>query len=318
MNLVLANVDYRLHTSTEGNELQEGLRHAGWTLSGSGYDGLTHVGEILARYQPDRVFIQDCRDWMPESNISFRKDIGFERLDLLGASGIPALSIMKDSWGWAKEQNGLARAAQLRGFACYYRTEMVRQTAPWIEPYALFRIHHSVDADLIRRLLRDRSERRDALVSGANQGCYPLRRAAFKHAAELGLDTIKHPGYGNRGADTPNYLSNVCRYKVHLATASQWSCSFRKIIESVACGVTPITNLTATDVLPEIDRALVRIPSDISLGELKGVIRTAAAAWDMEERMYYAEKALAYYDWRVSGERLSNLIEKSCLQTVQS
>jgi hypothetical protein len=307
--LVLANCDYLKHTSTEGNELQEGLRSAGWDLAGPGYDGIRNVGALLDRYQPTHVFVQDVRDWLPDSNISFRKDLGFENVELLGESGIPCFTVIKDAWGWQKEQSAIAKQINAAGIACYYRSEMVREVAPWIAKYPLLRIHHSVDADVIRPILQERGARRDALVSGFLQPCYPIREMAFKHAARLGLDVLKHPGYGNRGADTPNYLRRLAGYKVHLATSSQWGCAFRKIIESVACGMTPITNLPASDVLPEIDGALCRIPSNIAHSDLGFVIRDQVAVWKEEERMYWAEKALAYYDWRTSGERFSRLME---------
>lgn len=322
MNVCLANVDYLKHTSTEGNELQEGLRHAGWVLSGVGYDGLRNVEAILDRYKPERIFVQDVRDWLPASNISFRKDIGFDRMHAIGAAGVPAFTVIKDAWGWEKEQSGLARGIRAKGIAAYYRTEMVRQVAPWIESYSVFRIHHSVDADLIRQALSGRTERRDALVSGFLQPCYPIREAAFREASLLGLDVVKHPGYGNAGQDTPNYLRRLLGYKVHLATSSRWGCAFRKIIESVACGLTPVTNLPAADILPEIDGALVRIPSALAaqfqenkrppqsaLLELKEIIRYAVARWNLDERMVYAQRALHYYDWKEAGARLSRKME---------
>lgn len=328
MNLCLANADYLRHTTNEGNELQEGLRHAGWTLCGVGYDGLKNVGAILDRYKPEAVFVQDCRDFLPESAGCFRKDIGFERIELLGKSGVPAFTVLKDAHALPEMQSRIAKQIQAQGLICYYQPEMVRQVAPWSKPYPLLRIHHSVDAEMVRPLLQDPRERRPALVSGALAFCYPIREAAFRNAARLGLDTIRHPGYGNRGTDTPNYLRRISGYKVHLATASVWSYALRKIIESVACGVAPVTNLPAEDVLPEIDGALIRLPAElvkqfpkqrgpsvpvspIALNRLRDIIRDAVSRWDRDERMFWAEKALRYYDWRVSGERLSNLMTAS-------
>jgi hypothetical protein len=311
VNLVLGNIDYEKHTSSEGRELQNGLVHAGWNIAGPGFpEGGKDVAVLVKRLQPERIFVQDVRDWLPESNISFRKDIGFERMGYIGDSRIPAYTIIKDAWGWKDIQSRLARDINAAGIACYYRTEMVRREASWIGPYPLIRIHHSVDRDVVEPLLAaaDGHKRRNALVSGFIQPCYPLRRMAFQFAHELGLDTRPHPGYGNRGADTPQYLQTLAQYKVHLATASHWGCAFRKIIESVACGATPVTNLPATDVLPEIDRALVRIPPDIALNDLKPVIECAVKSWDFDHRLWFARKALDYYDWRPSGVRLSNLL----------
>jgi hypothetical protein len=312
VNIVLANIDYLNHTSSEGFELQTGLREAGWALVGPGFDGERNVTRLLDRYQPECVFVQDCRDWLAESNISFRKDISFTNMEALGEAKIPAFTVLKDAWGWKDLQSRLAHQIKAAGLLCYYRLELIREVAPWTKAYKLLRFHHTVDTAIIRRVLKGRTApRQNALVSGMLQGCYPLRQHAFAHAKELGLDVIPHPGYGNRGMDTPNYLAHLAGYKVHLATASQWGCAFRKIIESVACGCTPITNLPASDMLPEIDGALVRIPSTISTEALAVTIKQAVKGWDAEERRIWSDKALVYYDWRVSGQRHAQLMEPS-------
>src|SRR5262249_40475514 len=157
-------------------------------------------------------------------------------------SGMPTFTVVKDAHGWPDIQSNVARQVKAHGIACYYHPDIVRKNAPWSSPYQLLRIHHSVDAEWIRPMLQTVS-RRDALVSGSRASCYPVREAAFRHAGRLGLDMIQHPGYGNQGSDTPRYLTRLAGYKVHLATASRWGYALRKIIESVACGVTPITNL---------------------------------------------------------------------------
>jgi hypothetical protein len=54
----------------------------------------------------------------------------------------------------------------------------------------------------------------------------------------------------------------------HVATASSYHFALRKIIESVACGCTPVTNLPAYDVLPEIDPVLVRIDDDATEAQI--------------------------------------------------
>lgn len=305
--LVLGNIDYLLHTSDEGQQLQQGLVEAGWEICGAGYgDGCRDVPTLLERHKPDAIFVQDVRDWLPTSNISFRKDIGFEGIEAIGESDIPAYTVLKDAWGWLPEQSKLASDIKAAGLAVYYHPNVVRHVAEWTDDYRLLRIYHSVDADLIRSL--PQQERKRAIVTGMNAKCYPLRRLAYRNAERLGLEQIKHPGYGNRGADTPNYLRTISQYKVHVATASQWEVCFRKIIESVACGCTPITNLPIYDTLPEIDGALVRVPTDISVPELARVIQQAVDSWDAAERAKWAEKAMAFYDWRNAGRRLSEML----------
>ena len=107
---------------------------------------------------------------------------------------------------------------------------------------------------------------------------YPLRQRAVRDRVVLGLDVLRHPGYGNRGAVTPAYCRELARYRVSVATASMYGFALRKIIEAVAVGCTVITDLPAYDVLPEIDAALIRVPSTINPPDFAAVIRDAVAA----------------------------------------
>jgi hypothetical protein len=300
------------HTTDEGSQLQRGLEAAGFLLVGTGFgDGCRDVVELLRRHRPRAVFVQDVRDWAAESNISFRKDLDFEGIDNLATtSGVRSYTVLKDAWGWEPLQHGLAKKIKPRAIFCYYRLDMVREVAPWTHGYNLRRMYHSVDADFIRGL-ELWGDRRRALVSGNNAGCYPIRALAFKNAKQLGIETLKHPGYGNKGADTPNYLRTVAGYKVHIATASKWGAAFRKIIESVALGCTPITDLPRTDKLPEIDDALFRIPAGLDLASLRNRITEAERQWDRNEtqRRVWSAKALQFYDFKAAGKRLAAEME---------
>jgi hypothetical protein len=100
------------------------------------------------------------------------------------------------------------------------------------------------------------------MVSGAASNAYPLRQRVIRDALDLGVDVLRHPGYGNQGPRTPEYMRHLAGYKVHVATASMYGFALRKIIESVAMGCTVVTDLPAYDVLPEIDGALVQGPAD--------------------------------------------------------
>ncbi len=310
--LCLANIDYRLHTSDEGWQLQDGLRVAGWDCR----YGPANVSELLDAHRPDVVFVQDVRDWLSESDISFRKDIDFAHLEAIGEAGLPAFTVLKDAWGWHDIQAACARhigASYRGGILTYYRHDMIHDVAPWTRDYPLHRVHHTVDGDLIMNAVANgewqfSTHRGRGLVTGNVSPVYPLRSKAVRHADQLGLHVRTHPGYTNLRCDTPAYLLELMKYKVHVATASQWGCAFRKIIESVACGCTPVTNLPAEDVLPEIDGALVRIPTDIDVASLKQTIDEAEASWDFEQRLAWAQIALRYYDWREAGKRLDALM----------
>ena len=96
--------------------------------------------------------------------------------------------------------------------------------------------------------------------------------------------------------------------QIHVATASRFHFALRKIIESVAVGCVPVTNLPAWDVLPEIDDALVRVPDAISMGDLRGVIDAAERGWDLDRARHFAERALEFYDYRAAGLRLDAAI----------
>ena len=305
-NLVLANIDYEAHTTDEGLQLQRGLEAAGWTLAGKGYgDGCRHVPDLLARYKPDRVFVQDVRDWYSRSNISFRKDLDFTGLEAL--RDVPTFTVLKDAWGWHAEQAWLAETCGVRGIANYYAADVVRREAPWCNRYPLHRIYHTIDSEWCDSLWHTHRQR--ACVTGARSPVYPMRMLAIRHAAELGLATRPHPGYGNHGADTPAYLAYLANYRVHVACGSKWRVAFRKIVESVAMGCTPITTLDPADVLPEIDGALVRVAPDATVADLRNAITAAAEAWDADERRHWAERAWAYYDWQTAGLRLANTLE---------
>jgi hypothetical protein len=309
MKLVLANVDYRFHLSSEGDELQRGLEHAGWTLAGTGYDdGTRDVPALAARWKPSTVFVQDKRDWDPAMG-AFRKDVGFFQLGMLAAHPeIFKLAVIKDAGSVIDYHRAFAEEIAADALVTYYHDWSVQAAAPWMERYPLIRTYHSVNADLISRLDLE-GPRRRAIVSGAlNARVYPLRESVFRHAADLGCDAMRHPGYSNHGHQTPDYLRRIAGYRVSVATASRFGFALRKIIEAVAVGATPVTNLPGYDRLPVIDGALHRIPDDATLADVKAAIAGAADAWDLDERLEYARRACDFYDYRAIGRRLDALI----------
>lgn len=310
MNVLLGNVDYRRHMTNEGDQFQEGLRAAGWTVSGVGFDGLTDVPTILERYQPERVVVHDKRDWDPASDIAFRKDIGFDRLSALKSwTGFKAV-VVKDAASSIDYQRDFYREVRADAAICYYHEDSVRRFAPWMAVVPIVRTYHTLNSADYAAVRLD-EPRQMALVSGAVSKCYPLRQRAVQQARALGLAVLKHPGYGHAGAKTAAYLQQLARYKVHLATASAYGFSLRKIIESVAMGCTVVTDLPAYDVLPEIDGALVRVHPQMQTGQLRDVIREAAATWNADERTQWASKARTFYDYRAMGECLSRALAEA-------
>lgn len=322
MNLVLANVDYSGgdglsggHTSDEGSQLQRGLEHAGWKLVGAGYgDGCRDVPTLLDRYVPEAVFVQDPRDWDPEHDGSFRKDVGFHRIEALRSRpDIFRVCIVKDAGSVRPYQERCCREIGPDAVLVYYAPATVLALNPWLATTRLIRIYHSVDGELCRNFDLGRP-RRKAVVTGATSAAYPVRTRVMREAAKskrLGIDVVGHPGYHNRGAHTPDYLAMLAGYRVHVATASIYGFALRKIIESVAVGCTPVTNLPASDPLPEIDGALVRVSSSAGVGEVMKAVDKADRAWQLAERLAWAELAQRWYDWRAAGVRLNAELEQA-------
>jgi len=316
MKVVLANIDYRRHLTDEGDQLQRGLEFAGWRLVGKGYDNLQDVRRILDRYKPEAVFVSDKRDFDPKSPGAFRKDVGFLHLGALAkAKDVFKVAVVKDAGSVPGYHHEFVEEIGADAIAVYYDENRVRGLNPWIGGRKLLRTYHSVDVGVCLStqhwtLEEERRPRRRGVVSGAlDRMVYPLRCRVVDAQGQLKIDHLHHPGYHNKGSGTPEFLKALSMYRVHVATASIYGFALRKIVESVAQGATPVTNLPAEDVLPEIDQALVRIPSDIAIEDLSRVIDEAELNWIYADRWEYAEAARNFYDFRAIGTRLDRLIE---------
>ncbi len=305
-DVLLGNVDYRQHMTTEGDQFQTGLAAAGWTVAGRGFDDLVDVPTILRTYHPARIVIHDPRDWDPASPIAFRKDLGFQRIPTLRTAEAFKAVVVKDAASSLHYQAKFFRDVRADAAIVYYHPRSIWVNAPWLAAVPLIRTYHSIDADdLLEAVPLMTGDRRAVVVSGALSKAYPLRQRVVRDSRVLGIDVIPHPGYGNRGARTPEYCRLIARYKVAIATASMYGFALRKIIEAVAVGCTVITDLPAADVLPEIDGALVRVKPTIGSPELAGVIVDAVQAWHPIERGMWAARARGFYDYRAIGRRLS-------------
>lgn len=309
MKVLLANKDYENHMTDEGQQLQLGLQGAGWHLSGKGFDDLTDCRDIVDKLKPEAVIVHDKRDWEP--NLwAFRNDLGFTNISHLAGTVPVRLAVVKDAGSMVEYHKYFADEIKATALLTYYHQNAVEAQAPWMGSYNKIRTYHSVDSDFIRsRCLDNAMERRRGVVTGALSAIYPLRMMVTKVSTKIGIDSIYHPGYNNDGTRTADYLVKLSKYKVHIATASKFHFSLRKIIESVAVGCTPITNLPIWDVLPVIDGALMRVPDDIHWHDLKERIDQAEANWNWEERLWWARRCLDYYDYQQIGHRLDVMIQ---------
>jgi hypothetical protein len=182
---------------------------------------------------------------------------------------------------------------------------------PWLGPIALVRTWHSIDVDVCRKIPLNLA-RRDSLISGAiNPVVYPIRTemVAWAKMNPGQIYVLEHPGYGNQGSATSSYLRTIANYKAHLTTCSIYGFALRKIIETVAMGSIPVTNLPDTDRLPWIDKALWRLPANLSAREIAWQLRDAAHSWTIGERLDFAKLA-ALYDYRLRGLHLDAAISR--------
>ena len=308
MNIVLSNISYAGHTTSEGNELQLGLEYSGaFILTGRGYgDECRDVPTLIERYSPKAIVISDPRDWYRGSGGSFgRRDLHFERHECLrDHPEIFKCVVMKDAGTAVDFQSSFAQTITADALITYYHDKAVLPLSPWADAYKRIRIRHSIDADLVRRIDMSKPRRR-SVVTGAVSNTYPLRKLVFANAPLIGVVSRRHPGYGASKCHTPDYLQMLAGFKTHVATCSSYNFALRKIIESVVVGCTPITNLPSWDVLPEIDDALVRIPTNSSVAEVRAAVDKAESQWNLEERMKWAKLAVDYYGYRSCGMRLA-------------
>lgn len=310
--LILANHDYvprpgAGHSTDEGHQFQESLARAGWTLAGFGFDAddCTHVPTLLARHKPDMVYVADCRDWREDSFGTYDKRVCFRDYQCLAdRSDIFKVTVVKDAGSLIEYQRKFSETIKADALIHYYHLRSVLEYSPWMRPYAKVRTHHTIDAEFVKTLDLTQPRRR-GIVSGACSPVYPMRQLAVTNAESLDIDVQIHPGYGNKGCHTNDYLRRIAGYRTHVATASKFGFSLRKIIESVAVGCVPITDLPAFDILPEIDEALVRVSPGITIDELRDVIARTEEAWRIDRAMHFARKAWAYYDYPAEGRRLS-------------
>lgn len=311
MKLLLANIDYEPlrgvggHSTDEGMQFQRGLEHAGFVLAGAGYDdGLRNVPSLLERHSPEVVLVHDKRDWDPDSGICFRKGIEFEQLsELAKRKDILKLAVVKDAGSSIDYHRQFCEEIQADAVVTYYHEQSVLKHSPFLKNYQILRTWHTVD-DRYLGSIPFPKERKRSVVSGAVSNTYPLRKKVIDNARQLRCDVIRHPGYGNKGSFTPSYLKTISNYRVHVATASAYAFALRKIIESVAVGATPVTNLPAYDCLPEIDGALVRVSQDASISEIREAIDKADREWNVNDAWSWSVIARRHYDLRAMGQRL--------------
>lgn len=313
--LFLGVESVRRHVTNEADQFQLGLREAGWTLCGRGLDvDCVDVPKLLRDFKPRAAILQDRREWDVRPSAgktpgNWRNPAdyfqGWECLEK--RPDILRLSVLKDVQNseWYRQ---LGIFAGLDGWVHYYHPDSIAGKAPWVKRDQMVRTWHTVDAEAVPPFA---DQRAGCILSGyAGRSCesiYPLRCELLRRVKELPETTaLEHPGYGEVGCHSTNYLNILNRYKVAICTASIYDFSLRKITEAAACGCLVVTNLVER--LPDVlEQNLLRV--GCSVRDAADAVRLGLLGWESVKQRVIAKSVKREYDWRVEGRRLSQAID---------
>lgn len=297
------------HMTDEGWQIFEGLSHNNYILCGHNLpEPSTVVPTLIQKYQPSVVFLQDKREWAP-SHRDFRdRNARFTGVVALARRpDIFKLTILKDAQHRPHYHKQSANEIGCHAWVCYYHPRIVKHIANYVRSEHIIRTYHTINT---AHLPPFNSTRKPALLSGAVSPAYPFRTAIVQRIRQFpDLAYLHHPGYHRRGCHTPAYLAEIAKYKVHVCTTSMYGYCLRKIIESVAVGTIPLTDLPTDDILPHIQPALVHFSADNSIAEINDIIANLVSNYNIEERYYYATLAQTYYSHIYQTALLAQNIE---------
>jgi hypothetical protein len=299
------------HTTDEGWRIFEGLKYAGWHLSGYKLDNLTHIPDILTTHNPGVVFVQDPREWDLRPRDFRDPNARFTDVYRLATQcDLFVVTLIKDAQQRPSYHCHWVQQMGAHAVVCYYHPRIVCHLAPYIRPQHIIRTWHSLEPAWVPLYRHD--NRLGCVISGALSGAYPLRQRMFdaaRRAQLLRTATLPHPGYHRHGCNTPEYMKQLSQYKVAMCTSSIYGYALRKIIEATACGCVVITDLPSDEIMPEIDGNLKRVSPDVGTGEMNAVINEHIKHYDRDKQYHYAQLAKQWYDWRAVGMRLAGDIE---------
>lgn len=312
MKLILANILYRTHGTDEGEQLQAGLALAGWTLAGFGYgDGCVDVPTLLDRHKPGVVLVQAREDWDAASPGCFDKRVSFKNIAALAQHPSFKVQVVKDCPGRHDRRQAWCAEIKADALLTYYHSDSTVPLSPWMADYPRIRHRHTIGADTVKALDFP-AQRARCIVSGAmNREMYPLRTRVMEHAKMLGVDLLRHPGYGCIGNRNADYLRTLSQYKVSVACASRFGFALRKQLESLAAGCVVVTDLPEYDGWPWLDDAMIRVPIDATAAQLREAIDRGESQWSPERAERQWQAAIEHYDWKLRGVELSEAILKA-------
>jgi len=311
--VMLAVQNMKRHMSDEGWQLAQSLEFSGYKLAGRGLEhNETNTLDILRRYDPSVVVVQDKREWHLSGPRDFRDPTAyFHHTDALKARpNIFRVTVLKDSHQRPAYHREAAQEIGCHAWITYYHPRIVKRLATYIRERHLIRTYHSLEPSLVPEYTSKR--RHGAILSGAiSAKVYPLRYRLRAQAPLLpDFDYLAHPGYHNHGCATPEYLRHLSRFKVAVCTSSIYGYALRKLIEATACGCIVVTDLPTDDILPYIDGNLVRVHPDIEAREMAELLNRLYADYNGARQHGFARLAKSYYDWRQVGLRLALAIEQ--------
>lgn len=293
------------HMTDEAWQLFQALDSSGYYTVDWDCNVVFTIGD---RLPVSTVVLQDKREWEGLTANRTRVKTLTGVTPLAGINTVFKLTVLKDAQNNLSYHRGSAEEMGCHAWIVYYHPLIVKHLAPYVRQEHLVRTYHSLDANLVPPFRVE--GRRGCILSGAISGAYPLRTLLAQNWQRLpGCHYLKHPGYHQRGCETPNYLATLNNFKVAICTSSRFGYAVRKIMEATACGCRVITDLPVDEVLPEIDANLVKVDSTISVEEMAEVVAYETAAWDADEQTHYSLKAQRFYDYRAVGRRLADDIE---------
>jgi hypothetical protein len=309
----LAVASMRDHTSDEGWKLFEGLEHAGYFLHGHGIDpSLTSVREILRRDNPSVVVVQDQREWEGQTaGPGFDTRETFRNVHALAhRPDTFRVGVLKDAHQKTDYHRASFESFGAHAFVCYYHPRIVAQLAPYVRPQHLIRTYHCIDPAHLPPW-NPALKRHQGVITGALSNAYPLRQRLFRaaEAGEIPCQAVRHPGYHRNGCHTPEYMGRLSLYKVSVCTSSIYGYALRKLVESTAVGCRVITDLPEDEIMPAIDKNLVRIRPDTPVRHVGEVIHDLIHSYDEELQKNFAAAAVEFYDFRTAGTRLAQDID---------
>ena len=321
-NLGLCVPSMRDHMTDEGWQLFDGLayhRKNGYILHGYGLPTIPDsmkVDEIISFYRDrnvriDSVVLQDKREWdIPPGRRSFReKQSKWYNVDTLKKhKDIFKLTVLKDSHQQPNYHRDSAEEIDCHCWIIYYHPRIVSHLASYLRPEDCIRVYHSLNPYHVPSF---NFKREGCIISGAVSDAYPLRKRLFRDTASLYKTTAyTHPGYHRNGCETPDYLKLLSRYKVAICTASRYGYALRKIIEATAVGCKVLTDLPHDDTMPEIDENLYRIHPETTTREISLIIKDLCNTYEPSRQMLLAQRAINYYNYQTSGDRLATDINR--------